>query len=183
MSFFDHTIGKISDFLGISKTVVTTSNSPFATRGGSVADFNIAPLNDDRVGQPYLKSPWVRTAISLLTDPIVSVPIRFTLNGRGGEKAYENPALISFWEKPAVNEVGIALSFSELIAETIRNYGLYGEAFWLLDDTWRFNRSPKLRSPILSAHPERMSAVLSNGKLVGWKYTDFDYKVTQYDLT
>jgi phage portal protein BeeE len=147
--------------------------------GGIASPFNRVMDGDsflDRhpLPRPMQQSVWVMSSIKMIAEPISAVPLDFKMVADDGtETPFKNPALKSFWEKPAKG-----LSYEEFISALVGWNKLKGEIFIILDDSW-FVRGMKKNLPIV-ARPDSMREVISNrdligvdrGELVGWVWTD-----------
>lgn len=151
---------------------------------GSIAPFDRfidlgGSTSAEKLNQPYAKSLWVARAIKHVTDPITSVPLRFSTEERGRE-AIDDPELIEAWETPAIGPEG-PMGWRDVVSATIGWLKLTGEAFWIFDD--RVLVKPKdMAFPdvgfsavpsFVIARPDRMRHVCDGfGRLVGWEFTD-----------
>lgn len=151
---------------------------------GSIAPFDRfidlgGSSSAEKLNQPYAKSLWVARAIKIVTDPITSVPLRFSTEERGRE-AIDDPELIEAWETPAIGPEG-PMGWRDVVSATIGWLKLTGEAFWIFDD--RVLVKPKdMAFPdvgfsavpqFVIARPDRMRHVCdTSGRLVGWEFTD-----------
>ena len=121
----------------------------------------------DRLRNPYSKSTWVMRAIKKVAGPIAAVPLNFTTDQRGGDVPVEDSAFQAWWQSPAEG-----LTRYDFIEATVGWLKLKGEAFWLLDDEWLMPWPGQMPSKIVVARPDRMTAILSDGKLAGWRFID-----------
>lgn len=120
--------------------------------------------------KPYAQSVWVSRAIKSIAQPIVAVPLIFSQDARGGDKAFEDAALTAFWERPAKTRGGL-MTREDFLEETVLWLKLEGEAFWLMDDTWLPGSRAK-KSPLIVARPCDMRPILEHGsrELMGWTW-------------
>lgn len=135
-------------------------------------DLGVSGLNASE-SQPYAKSPWVMSAIRTIIDPIKSVGLGFTMDGRRGEELVEDPILKQFWENPSVDKSGL-MSCADLVTASLGWLLLHGSFFWVLDDTWLAGSNTRSKSPIMVVRPDKMLPICdrNNGSLIGWRYTD-----------
>jgi HK97 family phage portal protein len=134
----------------------------FADTGGS---------SGAALGNPYANSAWVHSAVRFVSNPISQVPLVFTEDRRGGDVRIEDPALTAFWERPGVTRGG-KINRSDFIEATVGFLKLYGEAFWVLDDSWLTRVAAK--SPLILARPSDMHEIIGGDgrELIGWQMTD-----------
>jgi hypothetical protein len=170
-------VGNVS--VSVSSATVAAAGSGALTvqkSNASLAHF----LNDEsgtaasgraNLTQPYAQSTWVGAAIGFVAQPIQAVPLMFSKDRRGGDVAYEDPALTAFWERPAKTRGGL-MARADLIEASVAWLSLEGECFWIMDDTW-MKRSLRKKSPLILARPCDMRPVLEGParELVGWQWT------------
>lgn len=140
---------------------------------GSIEPFNKIPFGDGAVGaklsQPYAKSVWVMRAIKTVAGPIAAVPLRFTLDRRGGEQAFNDTALTAWWENPCRGLRG----FAPFIEAGVGWRKMAGESFWIFGDDWLVPfPETGVRSQLILARPDRMRHVVEGGVLLGWEFRD-----------
>jgi len=125
--------------------------------------------------RPMQQSVWVMSSIQMVTEPILDVPLEFKMmKSDGTETVINDPALKSFWNKPAKN-----LNWEQFISALVGWHGLKGEWFVLLDDTW-LDPKIKKKNPVVVAKPASMQPIIARqdgigiakGELAGWRYTD-----------
>jgi SPP1 gp7 family putative phage head morphogenesis protein len=122
---------------------------------------------EGKLSDPYNLSPWVRRAIQHIAGPIAQVEIEFA----EGDSLIEDADLTAFWNRPAAGlSRASRLSRYDAIEATVGWLSLKGAYFWILDDTWMTNTAAK--SPIIIARPDRMKAIMDDGELIGWQWTD-----------
>ena len=127
--------------------------------------------NSGSINNPYAKSAWVHSAVRFVSNPISQVPVVFTEDRRGGDVVIEDPVLTAFWERPAMTRGG-RMNRSDFVEATVGFLKLYGEAFWILDDSWVARGGS--RSPLILARPQDMHEITGGAgrELIGWTMTD-----------
>ena len=147
--------------------------APFKVKAGGWERMfaDVGGGNSGSLGNPYAKSAWVHSAVRFVSNPISQVPVVFTEDRRGGDVVIEDPALTSFWERPAVTRGG-RMNRSDFIEATVGFLKLYGEAFWILDDSWLARGT--MRSPLIVGRPQDMHEITGGAgrELIGWTMTD-----------
>ncbi len=117
----------------------------------------------------YAKSAWVRSAIGFVAAPIAMRPLIFSRDKRGGDMVIDDAALTKFWERPARDCTGI-INRQDFMEATVGLLKLKGQCFWIMDDTWLTPRAKK--TPLILAKPDSMHAMIEDGELIGWSYSD-----------
>ncbi|MBK1884110.1 phage portal protein [Luteolibacter pohnpeiensis] len=121
----------------------------------------------DGLKDPYLKSPWVSSAVQIITGPIAQVGLKFF----EGEKEITDSTLAAFWNRPMRGMArNSRASRFDTIEATVGWLCLNGEFFWILDDTW-LTRGP-VKSPFIVARPDSMTPIVDDGELIGWRFRD-----------
>lgn len=115
------------------------------------------------LSNPYRQSVWVQSAIGQVAQPLKSVSLKFYR----GEKEIVDPALTTWWKKPAKG-----LSYEEWLDATTGWYKLAGECFWVLDDTWLVSNPKAKRSKLLVVRPDSMRHIVQDDELIGWELKD-----------
>lgn len=152
---------------------------------GSIAPFDrigfTASTSLEKLEKPYANSVWVQAAMRKVMAPVCTVPLQFFGDARGGKQAITDPAVIAFWQKPAIGPGQTRLKITEVIEASLGWLQLEGEFFWILDNApMPFPEvlpAGGLR-PFIVARPDRMRAVVSQGQLIQWAYTDGAQRTT-----
>lgn len=122
-----------------------------------------------QIGDPFGESPWVHAAVNHVAGPIGQA--RLQLLDASSEEPIDDANLRAFWQQPAANvgPDGFAISRAELVETTVALRRVYGQAFWILDESWEYRSTQK--SPILLAGPRQMTPLYgAGGQLAGWRY-------------
>lgn len=120
-----------------------------------------------KLTHPYAKSAWVMSAIDAVVREVMGLNLLFSTQRRGGEALMEDPRLLQFWERPAQG-----MTRANFLKATGGSYKLWGEFFWVLDETWQLQSTdPARRSKLLWVKPDKMRHILRDDELVGWEWT------------
>jgi SPP1 gp7 family putative phage head morphogenesis protein len=140
---------------------------------------DLGTVGGPRLTQPYKQSAPVMRAIKLVSQPICSVPLRFTQDARGGKKLVENPELAAWWEAPGIGADRQPMSQSDFLEATVSWLKLKGNSFWVIDDTifakanLPFPEAGLTFPRLLVVRPDRMRPLkFTDGGLLGWEMTD-----------
>jgi len=120
-----------------------------------------------KLSEPYKNSPWVLRAISLVTAPVAALPLKFI---GADDQEISDPARAEWWKRPALAPAG-RMTRGQFIEASHASLNLWGECFWIMDDTW-LSRNAANRAPLILARPDRMRHVVRAGELFGWEFTD-----------
>jgi SPP1 gp7 family putative phage head morphogenesis protein len=137
--------------------------------GGNLEPFNrLIGENAERnpLSRPMAQSVWVMSAIEKIAEPICQSPLEFFMMDQdGSEKPYQRPELKAFWAKP-----GKGLPWTEFVRASVGWWNLYGEIFYILDDTWLLRSVRK--SPIIVPSPLSMREIVDRetDTLEGWQW-------------
>ena len=118
------------------------------------------------LSRPYALSPWVLRAVSLITAPVAALPVKFL---GADDQEITDPDRADWWSKPALTAGG-RMTRGQFVEASHVSLNLWGECFWLMDDTWLARRGE--RAPLIIARPDRMRHVVRGGELLGWEFTD-----------
>ncbi len=141
---------------------------------------------------PYADSPWVRSAIQKISQPISSCEILFTKpsstkvrsKGRGktlkqlstsrgiiyrSEDELLDLPQISAWLKEPVRD----LTYQDFVEASIGWLNMQ-ECFWVMDDAIRIpfpTAAENPHAPIRVARPDRMRPTVEDGEIIAWTFT------------
>jgi hypothetical protein len=140
---------------------------------------------------PYADSPWVRSAIQKISQPVSSCEILFTKpsstkvrsKGRGkslkqlstsrgiiyrSEDELLDVPQITAWLKEPVRD----LTYQDFVEASIGWLNMQ-ECFWVMDDAIRIpfpNAAENPSAPIRIARPDRMRPTVEDGEIIGWTF-------------
>lgn len=136
-------------------------------RGGDVDE-----AGSSRLRAPYLQSPWIYTAVSILAETVAQIPFRIS-RGRGKSRVLvREGAVYDLFQNPH------PLMSRALFWQTVVSWdALRGEFFVAaLDERGRpvpmrgrFGAKPVHLLPL---NPDYFSYIVNNHELVGWKYLE-----------
>ena len=141
---------------------------------------------------PYADSPWVRSAIQKISQPISSCEILFTKpsstkvrsKGRGktlkqlstsrgiiyrSEDELLDLPQIAAWLKEPVRD----LTYQDFVEASIGWLNMQ-ECFWVMDDAIRIpfpTAAENPHAPIRVARPDRMRPTVEDGEIIAWTFT------------